>query len=421
MTFNPFFQRFFPAVFCASLLSLTLVCAAFAWNDPSQNPPNDNAVPPINISSADQIKTGSISIGGGQDYWVTKDGDSFALKDDSGNFRLILGQDGNMGLGTTGPGAKLEVAGQIKITGGSPGLNKVLSSDAAGLASWKTASDLSLGLPAGAVGQTLRHNGTSWIANSIIFNDGVNVGIGTAAPGAKLEVAGQVKITGGAPGAGKVLTSNAAGLATWENPAAGSIGGSGTINYVSKFTSPTAIGDSQIFDNGTNVGIGKNNPAGKLDINAADALYILGENVLSHTAGGSTYIKAPNSQTIAFQIPSGVTVASVEATGVNAPAFYYSSDASLKKNVRAINGSLEKIKQLDGVYFSWISDGSPSMGLIAQDVEKTFPETVTVNPETGLKSVDYARLVAPLIEAVKNQQQEIETLKNEINALKNSN
>ena len=43
-----------------------------------------------------------------------------------------------------------------------------------------------------------------------------DVGIGATDPGAKLEVAGQVKITGGTPGAGQVLTSDAAGLATWE-------------------------------------------------------------------------------------------------------------------------------------------------------------------------------------------------------------
>ena len=43
---------------------------------------------------------------------------------------------GNVGIGTTSPGAKLEVAGQVKITGGSPGANKVLTSDSVGLASW---------------------------------------------------------------------------------------------------------------------------------------------------------------------------------------------------------------------------------------------------------------------------------------------
>ena len=60
-----------------------------------------------------------------------------------------------------------------------------------------------------------------------IINIG-NVGIGTASPGATLEVAGQVKITGGSPGAGKVLTSNAVGLATWETPT----GGGGTTHAI---------------------------------------------------------------------------------------------------------------------------------------------------------------------------------------------
>lgn len=50
-----------------------------------------------------------------------------------------------------------------------------------------------------------------------VRNDG-NVGIGTNTPTTKLEVAGQVKITGGAPGAGKVLTSDAVGLASWVAP-----------------------------------------------------------------------------------------------------------------------------------------------------------------------------------------------------------
>ncbi|MBK8144442.1 MAG: tail fiber domain-containing protein [Bacteroidetes bacterium] len=82
-----------------------------------------------------------------------------------------------------------------------------------------------------------------------------NVGIGTASPVAKLDVAGQIKISGGSPGAGKVLTSDAAGLATWATPAAGGISGSGTANRVARFITPSSIGNGIIFDNGTNVGL----------------------------------------------------------------------------------------------------------------------------------------------------------------------
>ena len=109
-----------------------------------------------------------------------------------GSNTVVLGNDsilttalrGNVGIGTTGPGAKLEVAGQVKITGGVPGAGKVLTSDAAGLATWET----SAGLPSGASGQTLRHDGTNWIANSLLFNNGSNVGIGTTSPTAVLHL-----------------------------------------------------------------------------------------------------------------------------------------------------------------------------------------------------------------------------------------
>lgn len=66
-----------------------------------------------------------------------------------------------------------------------------------------------------------------------------NVGIGNINPGAKLEVTGQVKITGGVPGAGKVLTSDATGLASWVLPTIALAGGS--TNYVTKWTSASTL------------------------------------------------------------------------------------------------------------------------------------------------------------------------------------
>ncbi|MBI5045385.1 MAG: hypothetical protein HZC14_00005, partial [Candidatus Niyogibacteria bacterium] len=97
---------------------------------------------------------------------------------------------------------------------------------------------------------------------------GGNVGIGTVSPEAKLEIAGQIKITGGSPGANKVLTSDSTGLATWQTPTAFSETdpkvGSLTTNYVPKWNG-TALANGTIFDNG-NVGIGTVSPESKLNV-----------------------------------------------------------------------------------------------------------------------------------------------------------
>lgn len=79
------------------------------------------------------------------------------------------------------------------------------------------------------------------------------IGIGTSAPTAQLEVAGQVKITGGSPGAGKVLTSNADGLATWAPPASSS-------KWISN-------GNNIYNGNSGRVGIGISSPAANLHVN----------------------------------------------------------------------------------------------------------------------------------------------------------
>lgn len=105
------------------------------------------------------------------------------------------------------------------------------------------------------------------------------------------------------------------------------------------------------------------------------------------------------------------------ANDVNARSFTYSSDRALKKNIATIESPLAKILKLRGVTFNWKEDNSPSVGLIAQEVEKVFPELVGEN--NGFKSVQYGNLVAPLIEAVKEQQKEINSLKNRLEALEN--
>lgn len=128
--------------------------------------------------------------------------------------RMTIADNGNVGVGTTNPLAKLDVAGSFKLTDGTEGAGKFLISDPAGTASWMNINS-SL-LPAGTAGSTLRHNGTAWVANNTIYNNGTNVGIGNPNPAARLDVAGTVKIADGTQGDGKVLTSDANGNATWE-------------------------------------------------------------------------------------------------------------------------------------------------------------------------------------------------------------
>jgi hypothetical protein len=86
------------------------------------------------------------------------------------------------------------------------------------------------------------------------------------------------------------------------------------------------------------------------------------------------------------------------------------SDITLKTNVNTITHALDKVLALRGVMFDRISTGNHEMGVIAQEVELVVPELVLTD-ENGIKSVAYGNTVALLIEAVKEQQQQIEQLK----------
>ena len=91
------------------------------------------------------------------------------------------------------------------------------------------------------------------------------------------------------------------------------------------------------------------------------------------------------------------------------------SDIRFKHNVKTITNAVDTVNNLRGVMFH--KDNRNSTGVIAQEVEAVFPEVVHTNPE-GLKSVAYGNIVGLLIEAVKEQQIQITSLKEEINKLK---
>lgn len=89
------------------------------------------------------------------------------------------------------------------------------------------------------------------------------------------------------------------------------------------------------------------------------------------------------------------------AWNIRATAYLYSSDERLKKDIYSITGALDKVLKLDGVHFTWIETQDESYGFIAQSIEKVFPELVATSSKTGMKSVQYANLLAPVINAMK--------------------
>jgi hypothetical protein len=94
------------------------------------------------------------------------------------------------------------------------------------------------------------------------------------------------------------------------------------------------------------------------------------------------------------------------------------SDQSLKENVVTIDGALSKVEQLQGRYFTWISEDQSDdrqIGFIAQEVEAVIPELVTTSG-TGIKGISYGKTTALLVEAIKEQQTLIEQLQARLTA-----
>jgi len=92
---------------------------------------------------------------------------------------------------------------------------------------------------------------------------------------------------------------------------------------------------------------------------------------------------------------------------------YHTSDENLKDNIELIQQPIDKIKQIKGVSFDWNDKSEHTghdIGVIAQDIEKILPEIVATR-DNGFKAVRYEKLVALLIEAVKDQQSQIDELK----------
>jgi hypothetical protein len=112
-----------------------------------------------------------------------------------------------------------------------------------------------------------------------------------------------------------------------------------------------------------------------------------------------------------------ITCTSLTASGdISAANVNTTSDRNLKENIRPVEGASELVSKLEGVHFTWKSNGQETVGVIAQQIEEHLPQLVQNGED--YKSVNYNGLIGVLIEAVKEQGAQIAALQAEIEELK---
>jgi hypothetical protein len=216
--------------------------------------------------------------------------------------RISILNTGNVGIGTTSPDALLEISGNAGADPG-PVTNPITfritdaGNAATGLGDttnpWGRiqfySEDQSSGGPSvqaqiasiyGNIYSSSSHlvfytqavPSTGIVERMRILDTG-NVGIGTASPSQKLHVSGNVRVTGAyydsnnsAGSSGQVLSSTGSGTDWVSLSEISGVDGTGTANYVAKWSDADTIANSQLFDNGTNVGIGTTSPNAKLQV-----------------------------------------------------------------------------------------------------------------------------------------------------------
>lgn len=187
----------------------------------------------------------------------------------------------------------------------------------------------------------------------------------------------------------------------------GNIGMAGVINPAKPLSFPPALGEKILLYPGSNgeVGIGVYGNELRLHCDNPGSMVSFGtqDNAGVFTQAGRFQISTP------FAL---FVNGSIWANGTT-----YASDERFKEDITPIESALQKLLQINGVEYrmkknEFTKNNFPDqkqIGLIAQNVEKTVPEAVT--EIDGYKGVDYAKLVPLLIEAIKEQQKQIEELK----------
>jgi hypothetical protein len=150
-----------------------------------------------------------------------------------------------------------------------------------------------------------------------------------------------------------------------------------------------------------------------------------GENATPTIAIGQSVATSANAQFNSLGIGMAASATAGRIDAPNDIVAYSSSDIRFKENIKPIENPLEKISKISGNTYDWKQENQiehgyegNDVGVIAQEIEEVLPQLVQTR-ENGYKAVKYDKLVALLIEGIKEQQSKIEELTNRINKLEN--
>jgi len=292
------------------------------------------------------------------------------------NVRMTLDGSGNVGIGTSSPSAKLDLQGtaagdeMLEITHSGASQPWKLISGESGV------TNESLRISRGASGEWMRfHAGVGTVfsyddTERMRIDSSGNVGINETSPDTKLHVSNSTPQTP---------------IITVENPSVHEA----TIRFK---TAHSADSDFRV-----GASISASNNFEIYSVNAATARLVI--NSSGNVGIGTTS-------------PSDKLSVNGDVSATN---FNTTSDVTLKTNVETLTGSLDAVKAMRGVSYDWIENGNSEVGVIAQEVEEVIPDVVSTNDQ-GIKSVKYGNLVGVLIEAIKEQQAQIDELKAQLNS-----
>ena len=378
---------------------------------------------------------------------------------------------GNIGIGVDNPNAKFQIDDsspyittwirKTNLSGGiggtsyvSPTLIVNTTSTGGGTSEiYHNAEFSAIGVNGGTnIGGTFRATGAARNYAVVIPANSGDVGIGTSTPTAKLHLvnpsAGALRIEDGSQAAGRVLTSDANGVGTWQTPntnfwsltgntvAAGNFIGSNNnadvsfrrngINagYLGEYNVAFGLGALQPSVGFYNVAVGVNALA---NLTLADQNVAVGWNALSNVTTGGNNIGIGTGATVPTaaannQIRMGNT--NIGYAGIQV-AWSVTSDSRWKNNIQKSDLGLRFVNQLNPVSYVRKNDEfkKTEYGFIAQELEKTLSDFDATNngiitkDDEGMLSVRYNDLLAPMVKAIQELTIQNENLKLENEAL----